>query len=76
MRRAMVLTLLLVATVLTLGVKPAAACGWRGYGYGHGYGAYYRPAYRYRPAYAHASYYRPRVYGWRGWGLRRGWRRW
>jgi hypothetical protein len=70
MHRAMVLVLLIATALLTFGVKPAAACGWRGYGYGYGYGAYHRPAYRYRAA------YRPRVYGWRGWGLRRGWRRW
>jgi hypothetical protein len=70
MRRLVFLAVLVAAPLLTLDAKPASACGWGGYGYG--YGAYYRPAYRYRPAYA--SYYRPRVYGWRGWGWRRGWR--
>jgi hypothetical protein len=76
MRRAMVLVLLISAALLTFGVKPAAACGWRSYGYGYGYGAYHRHAYRYRPAYGYGSYYRPRVYGWGGWGGRRGWGRW
>jgi hypothetical protein len=80
MRRMIFLALLVAAPLLTLDVKPASAC-WGGYGYGYGYGSYYRPTYRYRPAYAYASYYRPGVYGWRGWGgrgwgWRRGWRRW
>ena len=78
MRRPMVLMLLVAAPLLTLGVKPAAACDWGrdSYGYGYGYSSSYRSAYRYRPAYAYASYYRPRVYGWGGWGWRRGWRGW
>ena len=80
MRRMMLMSLLVAAPLLTLDVKPAAACGWGGYGYGYGYRSHYRPAYRYRPAYAYASFYRPRVYGWRGGGWRgwgwRGGRRW
>ena len=85
MRRLLFLAVLVAASLLTLDVKPVAACDWGGYGYGYGggYGYGYRPAYRhgyaYRPTYAYASYYRPRFYGyrgWRGWGWRRGWRRW
>jgi hypothetical protein len=77
MRRLIFLALLAAAPLLTVDVKPASAC-WDGYGY-YGYSGYrysgYRPAYRYRSAY----YYRPAAYayaGWRGWGWRRGWRRW
>ena len=70
--------LLMAASFLALDAAPASACGWRGYGYG--YRAYgYRPAYRYRaayfyrPTYAYAGFYRPRLWGFRGWGWRRGW---
>src|SRR5262245_59664096 len=72
MRRLIFVALLTTAPLLALDAKPASACGWGGYGYG--YGAYRYSSYR--PAYAYASFYRPRVWGWRAWGWRRGWRRW
>jgi hypothetical protein len=71
MRRLVFLAVLVAAPLLTFDVKPASACWWGGYGYGYGAYGYSRPAYRYRPAYAYAGVYRPRVWGWR-----RGWRRW
>ena len=75
--------MLSAAPLLAMDANPASACG-RGYGYGYGayrYAAYrpvysYRRAYAYRPVYAYAGFYRPRVWGWGGWGWRRGWRRW
>jgi hypothetical protein len=78
MRRLIFLALLTAAPLLVTDAQPASAC----WGYGYGYGAYryasYRPVYRrayaYRPAHAYAGFYRPRVWGYRGW--RRGWRRW
>ena len=79
MRRLIFLALLIAAPLLVIDAQPTSAC----WGYGYGYGAYrasyrpaysYRRAYAYRPAYAYA--YRPRVWGWGGWGWRRGWRRW
>ena len=84
MRRLILVALLTTAPLLALDAKPASACGWGGYGYGYGayrYASYrpvysYRRAYAYRPVYAYAGFYRPRVWGWRGLGWRRGWRRW
>jgi hypothetical protein len=92
MRRLMMVALVAGTAALTADATPAAACGsygYRGCGCGYSsayyyrpvYGAYYRPAYyAYRPAYAYAGFYRPRVWGWGGWGGRRwgyrGWRRW
>ena len=74
MRRLIYIALLIAAPLLAQDAQPASACGW---GYGYGYGAYryasYRRAYAYRPVYAYAGFYRPRVWGW---GWRRGWRRW
>jgi hypothetical protein len=75
MRRLIFLALLTTVPLLALDAQPASACGWGRYGYGYGayrY-SYYRPTYYYRPAYAYAGFYRPRVWGW---GWRRGWRRW
>jgi hypothetical protein len=71
---------LIAAPLLVIDTQPASA--WGGYGYGaYGYASYrpiysYRRAYAYRPVYAYAGFYRPRVWGWGGWGWRRGWRRW
>jgi len=67
MRRLIFLALLTTAPLFEVDAQPASACGWGRYGYG--YGAY-RYSY-YRPTYAYAGFYRPRVWGWR-----RGWRRW
>jgi hypothetical protein len=78
MRRLILIAVLTMAPLLALDAKSASACWWGGHGYGYGayrYSSYrpvYRRAYRYRPAYAYASY-RPRVWGWRSWGGRRGW---
>jgi hypothetical protein len=85
MRRIVLIAALVSAVMLlpSLSVRPAAACGWYGYGGcgcgGYGY-SYYRPAYLYqpyyyRPVFAYRGYYGPRVWGWRGWGWRGG-RRW
>jgi len=77
MRRLIFVALLAAAPLLTLGAKPATACGWGWGGYGYGYGYGYRASrYAYRPAYAYAGVYRPRVWGWRARGWRRGWRGW
>jgi hypothetical protein len=83
MRRLTFLALLIAAPLLVTDAQPASACDW-GYRYGsraYGYASYrpvysYRRAYAYRPVYAYAGFYRPRVFGWRGLGWRRGWRRW
>ena len=82
MRRLIFLALLIAAPLLVIDAQPASAC----WGYGYGYGAYryasyrpvysYRRAYAYRPVYGYGFGYRPRVWGWGGWGWRRGWRRW
>jgi len=77
MRRLIVVAVLTVAPLLAFDANPASACWGRGYGYGYGYRySSYRPvhrhAYAYRRSYAYASY-RPRVWGWRSWGGRRGW---
>jgi hypothetical protein len=62
---------LVSAPLLTIGSAPGEACGWygdRGRAYyaprAYGYRAYYRPV-------TYAGVYRPRVWGWRGRGMRR-----
>ena len=80
MRRTMLVALLAAAPLLALGSTPAEAYGYggcRGYGYAPYY--YYRPSYGYayapyyRPrAYYGSYFYRPRAWGWGGYGYR-GW---
>jgi hypothetical protein len=89
MRRALLVAVLGMASMVTLHPEPAAACGWYGYSgcgcygpqvYGYHSYSYYRPVYSYggyyAPRYAYSSFYAPRVYGWRSSGWRGGWRRW
>jgi hypothetical protein len=86
MRKLVFVGLLFAGTMLaSVGTSdPAAAWCYRGYAapvYGYGYSPWlYRSYYRPRFFYG-AAFYRPRVWGWRGWGWRgRGWgwggRRW
>jgi len=65
MRRIVLASLVAALAVFTLGSSSASACG------GYGYSSYYRGAsYRsyYAPRFAYGGFYRPRVWGFRGWG--------
>lgn len=75
MRRIMLVALLVAAPLFALGSTPAAAGGWCRGSYGYSYSPYYHYRPYYRPRVRFGGYfYRPRAWGWRGYGYRRGWR--